>query len=119
MRGLFTAVVAVTAFSAAAQAQVELSFTTRSGPAFAILGCDVVGPGEPEVEFLQVADRFTGRVVIGVDDFQGESCAGTLSALLGGGFRLLTSRTVQESASREIIVYDLIDDRALPTSRRP
>lgn len=103
-------VLASAAVASTAIAQSRSSFTVIAGPVVALLGCDVAGPREPEVEFLQTADGLLGRRIIGVDDFEGERCAEALSALLGAGFRLLTSRTVQQSTSREIIVYDLIRD---------
>lgn len=83
-------------------------FRVDSGPVFALLGCDVVGAPEPEVEFAQIPSGVIGLRFIGDDDFVGEDCADVLSLLLRSGFRILASRPVRQGAAREILVYDLI-----------
>jgi hypothetical protein len=106
VRVWFVALICTVGLAQAVPAQGR--FTVVSGPAVALLGCDAAGPGEPTVDFVQVSDGFVGLRVIGVDDFEGESCAEALSALLGSGFHLVTSRTVQRTATRETLVYDLL-----------
>lgn len=108
MRVLIAVLVLIFALAEHAVAQIGSGFTVGTRPAFALLGCNVVAQGDPEVVFAQISDGGIGRPFIGPDDFEGEDCADVLSAFLSSGFRILTSRPVLQSVGREIIVYDLI-----------
>lgn len=110
MRVLLIALVLVLGVATVAAAQFGASFPSRTAPSVALLGCEVAGPRDPDVIFLQVAGRGFGRGVIGSDRLEGESCAEALSALFDAGFGITESRPVRRSSTKEIIVYDLIGD---------
>ena len=76
--------------------------------AVALLGCDVLDLGGPEVDFLQISGATIGGP-IGEPDFEGEPCADVLGLLLDADFRLVATRTVASGSGREIVVYDLIE----------
>jgi hypothetical protein len=74
----------------------------------ALLGCDVLVVGGPEVVFLQVAD---GTGLLRLPDLVGESCAETLDKLLADNLEIDQTRTVTRSVAGgtlDILVWVLI-----------
>lgn len=96
--------------SGSASAQFGGGFSITDGSAFALVGCEVAGSGDPSVRFAQLSDGIRLNGSIGRNDLEGRDCANVLSALIDAGMRISSSNPVQRNANREIIVYDLIRD---------